>query len=448
MALAGVWTNTLVLLSEVGLGAAIIQFRDLTEDELNTCFWMTVSIGGIGYLGLYVAAPAIAIWFESPSLTEVLRVVGLTLPLLAVRVVPDSILRKRLDFDKLSQAEILSAVMTIPVVVYMAWAGAGVWALVAGSLVTSLVQGSAVFCFVRWWPGVRLEMKRLPAILQFSLATMGTRICWSVYQQADTIVLGKVAGNVVVGLYSMAKEFATLPVNRISAVVNQLASPVMAELQGDQEAMRASLLRGVRLVAWATFPLCIGLLLVTRDFVQIVLTDKWVPAVPIIQILCCYAVPRSLDVLLPPVLLAKYRAKFLFGYTLVLLAVMPIAFWVGASFFGATGVAAAWIVVYPLIMARMAREALREVGVSWKTLWLQLRSPLAATFAMALAVSVVHWGIFPWENNFTLGRLIAMSLIGATVYSVVLWEIGRPVCEEMLEVAGWVFRRGHTTSRS
>src|SRR5713226_5071608 len=73
MALAGIWTATIAMVAEMGLGSAIIQFRDLEDRDLNSCFWLTMGIAGVGYLALYIAAPAIAAWFSSPVLSEVLR---------------------------------------------------------------------------------------------------------------------------------------------------------------------------------------------------------------------------------------------------------------------------------------------------------------------------------------------------------------------------------------
>src|SRR5438874_495563 len=135
MALAGIWVFTISLLSEMGLGAVVIQFRDLGQRELNACFWLTLTVGTAGYGILYVAAPWIASWFGTPLLTDVLRVVGLTLPLLSLRVVPDSLLRQRLALDKVSQIEMAGALTTLPVAVLLAWTGAGVWTLVAAQLV-------------------------------------------------------------------------------------------------------------------------------------------------------------------------------------------------------------------------------------------------------------------------------------------------------------------------
>ena len=102
IALTGIWIGSLTLLAEMGLGAIIVQFRDLDDRELNCCFWIAFGASLVGYGLLNAAAPMIAWWFGTPMLTEVLRVVSLTLPLTGLRIVPDSLLRKSLALDRVS----------------------------------------------------------------------------------------------------------------------------------------------------------------------------------------------------------------------------------------------------------------------------------------------------------------------------------------------------------
>lgn len=443
MALTNVWTSTLTLLSEAGLGAAIVQFRDLSEEELNLCFWVTLILALVGYVGLYITAPMIASWFASPALMQLLRVVGCSLFLVGLRVVPDSLLRKRLQLDKIAQVEILSGMFSIPVVLSMAWAGYGVWALVAAFLGANLIQTATFFRMAMWRPGIRIEKRRLREVLNFSLATLGARICWSLYQQADTVVLGKIAGDATVGLYAMAKEIALLPVSKLASVVNQIAAPTLADLQADATKSREFFLRGLRLVAWVTFPLCIGLLVVADELVKVIFTEKWIAAVPLIQVLCVYASIRSLDVFLPPILMSKYRSRFLFFYTLSLLLVMPISFCAAAWWFGAIGVASVWVAVYPLIMGKMAKEALQEIQIVWKTLWIQLGPPLGATMIMTMLVTFLRWGAASWGNSAPTAFLTMLIMAGAVMYSAAFWQIGGSVKADMQEVAGWILGGGN-----
>src|SRR5262249_4738018 len=254
IALVGAWTIPVALISETGLGAAIIQFRGLGARELNSCFWLVTGLALFGYAGLFVLAPVIASWFGSPALSGLLRVGALTVPLTMTRVVPESLLRKSLRLDRISQAEIAGAMVTIPVVLSMAWAGAGVWALVVQALLMPAVHCVLAFYFAQWHPGLRVGGTQLRELLRYGVTLLIAKIGTMGYEHAETFILGAVSGHVVLGAYSMAKQLATLPVEKIGGVVNQLAFPIMAALQGDIETLRPPFVRGIRLLAWVPLP--------------------------------------------------------------------------------------------------------------------------------------------------------------------------------------------------
>src|SRR5215469_9100187 len=152
MALAAFWTGTAGMVAEMGLGAAIIQFRDLDRREIDTCFWLTMGLATAGFVALALAAPMISRWFRVPRLADVLPIVALVLPLTACRVVSDSLLRKRLALDRVSQAEVAGSVVTLPVMLGCAFSGLGVWTLVIGSVTGPAVRSIVTIAFAPWCP--------------------------------------------------------------------------------------------------------------------------------------------------------------------------------------------------------------------------------------------------------------------------------------------------------
>jgi O-antigen/teichoic acid export membrane protein len=246
MALASAFIGAANTLAEMGLGRAIIQFRDLTKRELDTCFWITMALAIIGYAVVSLGAGIIAHWFSVPQLAEVLPILALVLPLTACSVVSDSLLRQRLALDRISQAEIVGGLATLPVVLSCALAGLGVWALVIGAILYPGARSIIIFAFAPWRPGFRIGGPRAKEVLRFSLTTLGANILWSLGDQADVVVIGKITGQVTTGLYSMAKQLALLPGQKISNIVNTLNSPIMAELQTNIDAMRVAFYRTVR----------------------------------------------------------------------------------------------------------------------------------------------------------------------------------------------------------
>ena len=444
MALAGMFIAMAGVLAEMGLGAAIVQFRDLDRRDLDTCFWITVTLATLIYAVLALSASVIAGWFAVPDLAKVLRVLALGLPLNACTVVSASLLRKRLAFDHISQAEIVGAVVTLPVMLVCAWVGFGVWTLVTGSLVGWIVRGLVIFAFAPWLPALRIGGERAKELLHFSLTILGGTVLWALREQADLAVIGKITGGggTIVGAYSMAKDLAMLPTAKISSVVFMLSTPMMAELQTDIEAMRGAFFRAVRLISAIAWPASVGVALVANEMVA-VLGPDWLPAAPILRLLWLYAALRAVDVLLSPVLVARRRQRFLFWYFLALLFAVPSAAALGARWAGAPGAIMLLTPVYCGLVTIVTKEALAELKGSFSELWFETWPILAATAAMAAFVLLLREITFAGRTEPPLIELILLSVTGAVTYLGALFALGRTVIGEGVEVVSWILRRHH-----
>jgi len=446
MALASVFIGMAVMLADMGLGMAIIQFRDLDRRELNTCFWIILTLAAVAYAALALGAPMIAGWFAVPPLAKVLPVLALVLPVTACSVVSDSLLRKSLALNRVSQAEIIANLVALAVMVGCAlvFPDFGVGILVTGSLLVAVVKSFTTFAFAPWLPGFRIGGKRAKEMLDFSLTALGASVMWSLKEQTDVLVIGRITGQDTVGLYSMAKDLAMLPTSKISNVINTLSSPMMAELQTDVEAMRGAFYRAVRLTSAIALPTSTGVALVADELVPVMLGPKWVLAVPILRLLCLYAAVRAIDTLLPPVLIARRRQRFLFWYVLALLIAMPAACALGALWDGAAGAVVFFTPVYCWLMAILTKEALAELKGDFLELWSETWPILAATATMAGVVLVLREIPFPGWLKSPLVELMLLSASGALVYLGALFAFGRTMIVEGAEVLGWIlFRRPH-----
>jgi O-antigen/teichoic acid export membrane protein len=438
MALASVFIAISGMLSELGLGTAVVQFRDLERAELNTCFWITMTLATIACVILALGAPVIADWFAVPRLADVLPFLALALPLTACSTVSDSLLRKRLALNRVSQAEIIRGLVTLPVMLYCAYNGFGVWTLVIGFLMGEIVRSVAIFAFAPWLPGLRIGGARAREMLQFSLKTLAITILWALQEQADVPVIGKITGQAAVGLYSMAKHLAMLPTTKISSVVYMLSSPMMAELQTDIAAMRRAFFRAVRLTWAITLPASAGMALVAKPMVYVLLGDKWSQAVPVLQLLCLYAAARAIDVLLPPVLVARRRQRFLICYYLALLLGVSAAAALGALWDGASGAVKLFSPLYCGLMIIMTREVLVELHGSFWDIWSETWPIVAATVAMGAAVLLLRQIMFSGRTEPQFLELILLSVTGVVTYLGALFAFGRTMIGEGAEVVGWI----------
>jgi O-antigen/teichoic acid export membrane protein len=439
MALASVFIAISGMLAEMGLGTAIVQFRDLESPELNTCFWITMTLATIAYAILALGASEIAHGFAVPRLANVLPFLALALPLTACSTVSDSLLRKQLALNRVSQAEIIRGLVTLPVMLYCAYTGFGVWTLVIGFLVGEIVRSVAIFSFAPWRPGLRIGGARAREMFHFSLKTIGITILWALQEQADVLVISKITGQTAVGFYSMAKTWAMLPTAKISSVVYMLSSPMMAELQADIVAMRRAFFRAVRLTSAIALPASAGIALVAAPMVDVLLGDKWHPAVGLLRWLCFYAAVRAIEVLLPPVLVARRRQRFLIRYYLALVLGVSAGAALGALWCGATGAVMIFTPVYCALVIIMTKEVLAELHGSFSDLWAETWPIPTATAAMAAAVFLLRDVIFEGRTEPPLVELILLSVTGVITYLGALFALGRAVIGEVIEVLSWIF---------
>jgi O-antigen/teichoic acid export membrane protein len=441
MALASAFIGTANMLAEMGIGRAIIQFRDLDRRELDTCFWLTMVLAIIGFVILSLGASTIGDWFAEPRLAEVLPVLALSLPLTACAVVSDGLLRRQLALDRVSQAELIGGTAALPVMLCCALAGLDVWALVIGSLVHLAVRSLAIFAFAPWCPGLRVGGERIKEMLRFSVTTLGANLLWTLGEQADVLVIGKITGQVTLGLYSMARQLALLPSHKISTVVNMLSSPMMAELQENIDAMRGAFYRTVRLTAAITLPISAGMALVAAELVSVVLGPRWSASAPLFRLLCFYAALRAIDVLLAPVLVARHRERLLFWYCVVLLIAVPAAAALGALWGGAPGAVILMCPVYCGVMAITAGKALTELQGSFTELLSETWRVLVATAAMAAVVLLIKGLAFAGQRELPILDILVLSFGGALTYGATLYSCGSSTIGELVEVIGWIFRR-------
>jgi PST family polysaccharide transporter len=197
----------------------------------------------------------------------------------------------------------------------------------------------------------------------------------------------------------------------------------------------------LRLTAVVVLPASAGMAIVANDMVMVLLGSKWLAAVPVLRLLCLYAAVRSLDVLLPPVLFARHRQRFLLCYVFGQLIAVSAAAVVGVLWDGAQGVVLCSTPVYCAVMTVMAKKALTELRGSFSELLSEITPILAATASMAGMVFLLPQLILVGRVDSPVFSLAFLSVTGAAIYAAALFAIGSPVLAEGGEVLGWALRR-------
>jgi PST family polysaccharide transporter len=419
--MSALYLGFVTLLSEFGIGMSVVVLRDLSEDQIARLAGVSVVIGVLCFLLSIPAAHLVAWFFQEPELAPVIIVMSISFVFLSFRTISASLLQRDLHFRTLALLEAFSALIQSGFTVVLALLGFGYWTLVLGSLVGSAVQtGSALALSPHRFAWPRRGAMRRP--LTFSFDVLTSRIAWYIYTYADVAVAGRLLGKYLLGAYSIAWNFASLPVEKVSALVMQVTPSVLAAVRQNKADLRRYLLTLTEGIALLAFPAAIGLGLEADRFVIVALTDKYAAAIAPLRILAFYAVVRSVSPLFPPVLTALSVTRPLLWNGVLAVALLPAAFVVGSRW-GIVGIASAWALVHPIVVLNIARQALPAIELPVRG-YLQALWPAASSCAVMAAVVLALRYTLP--DHFPLALRFAIeSLAGAFTYGAVLLTVHR-----------------------
>jgi teichuronic acid exporter len=412
------WIGLATVISELGLGSAIIALPKLSDDEAAQLHAVAISAGGVVALVSLAATPLIATFYREPLLTAVVPVLSILFVLESIRTVPVALLARGLQYRSVAVIDFSRSVGSTVCVLVLAVLGWGYWALVAGTLAGTAVA-SAWALHIKH-PGLAMPRWRdLRLALEYSRDLVVNRIAWQLYVNADYVLVGRLLGVQPLGYYAVARNLAALPGEKLGNVVTAATAPFFASIQSDATALRHYFLRVTSVMCMVLHPLLIGFLLVADLAVPLVLGSHWSPAVPALRILVLYAAVHAVTTLLQQVLVVTGNTRTVMWSALIALVIMVPAFLLGIRLRGIEGAALTWVAAFPLVIALPLRAALRATGVSISR-YLQAWLPaLEGVAAMAAAVVFARW----FAGNLLAPIAVALELVlaiaaGALAYLI------------------------------
>jgi O-antigen/teichoic acid export membrane protein len=429
MGMAVLVTGFLLLFNEVGLGAAIVQHRDLDERHLCDLRWAILLVNIGLFLLLVALAPLVAAWFEEPALTTIVRVLASTFVINGIGAASMFMLQREMAFDRKSKAELVGNVLGGVGTFAAALAGLGVWSLVLGYLAQQATV-NGMYCWYRPIPfRVALSIRNVAPFVNFGLQVASAKVLWFASSNADFAIVGRVLGSTALGYYNLAFQFSSLPIEKIVSIVTQVAFPSFAALQQDRPTLQRYYLKLVSSVALVTFPMFLGLFLVADSAVQLFLTDKWTPVVLPLQVLCVVSCIRAVETMNSPLLLAMGRPQIAVRNNLLQLVVMLPAFYIGAQY-GLVGVSIAWLITWPILYAIVTAQTLALIELPVSAYARALGHAVVSSVVMVAVVIAVQRSLLTTAPAAV--ELVLSGVLGCGLYLGYHWFFNRAAVLEAL----------------
>lgn len=428
LSMATVFLALLGMFAEVGLGPALVQKAELEAQTVRRAFGVIWSVNLGLFALLNLGAEVVAAFYGEPRLVPVLRVLSLQFLVIPFSVIPEVMLQRRLEYKWRSLIELATAVSASLVTLCMAITGHGVWSLVAGMLTTAVCKAVLMNCVSPYLVFPSFTLSGMRQLVVFAGNVTGSRFLWFFFTQADTVIVGRVLGEHILGLYSVAMHLASLPVQRVSGILNQVAFPAAARFQHDRAAIGTQLLKAIGYVSLIAFPVLWGMSAVGPDLLPVLLGPDWGEAVLPFQILPLVMPFRMIVGFLPTVTDAIGRSDVALRNALLGCVVMPIAFYIGSRW-GIAGVAYAWLVAYPLVLFLNLRRMLAVIGIPLAAVARQIAPALASAGGM---MAVVWATRMLWTGHAGVVKLAAEIVSGMVGYALFSLVCNRALVTELL----------------
>lgn len=281
-----IFTTLANVFIQYGFNTALIQNKDVTEEDYSSVFWVTMTVAVLLYGGLFAAAPLIAKFYNMPDLVQPFRVLCLVLFPGALNSIQLAKVSRALDFKKVFRSNVAAIIISGIIGVLLAYWGAGLWALVAQNLVNVAVACLVMWFTVRWRPRLTCNLQRIKVLFAFGWKLLASGLLDTLYQDLRSLVIGKKYDSGTLGFYNRGKQFSQFIINAINSSVQSVLLPAMSAEQDDGAKVKAMMRRSITVSAYIIFPMMAGLAGVAEPLVKLLLTDKWVPCVPYLQIYC------------------------------------------------------------------------------------------------------------------------------------------------------------------
>ncbi len=290
MGALAVFTMLSNILVESGFTSALIRRDGNTDNDYSAIFFVNILIAVVIYLILFFSAPYIALFFRMPELCSLSRFLFLSIIINSFGIVQNIILSKSLSFKVISLADLTSALVSGVATVLMVMNGFGYWALAWQILLQNIVRVAFLWAASSWRVSFHPSFGVIKEVFSFSSFMLFSSFINTVVKNIYSVIIGRLFNPVMLGFYSQANKYQQIPSTVIQSTISGVAYPVLSNLKDDETRQLMYLRKIVRIAACVIFPVMFGLAALMAPLVSILLTDKWLPAVPYFQIMVPVAV--------------------------------------------------------------------------------------------------------------------------------------------------------------
>ncbi len=411
--MAGTFFIIANVLAEFGIGGAVVQMRGLDRGVLAQLNTLALLFAAVTFVIAWLCAPAIAVFFHAPEVEMLVAVNSIVFFIIGFQAVPSGILRRDLDYRRLSIAEAVLSIVQAVGTVTAAWLGMAYWALVIGQLLGRACSTALVMAWTRVPFHVPVfAVVREPFRVGYHVSV--ANVSGSVSSMSDAVVVGRRLGDSLLGHYRMALTLAYAPIDKVGSAIMRVTGPLFARIQADHAMLRRYFLIFTESLTLTIVPMSVGIALVAPELVTVVLGAKWMESVGALRFLSLFCSVRLLAILINQILFALGRTRFTMHLSLIALVAMPAAFWFAADW-GLAAIGASWLLLAFINVLPSYVLLAKDIELRHRDFFNALVPSIFASLVMSISVYVIRNYLHPADGQAWV-KLLASVTAGAVIY--------------------------------
>lgn len=267
-----------------GFSIALIQKKDTDELDYSSVFYFSLFIAGVLYVAIFFTAPTIAQFYSNDSLIMILRVLSLNLFSGSLNAVQNSYIAKTMQFRKQFLSSLISGLVSGTIGIILAFSGFGVWALVFQQLINQFTISLVLWFTVKWRPTLNFSFRRIKNLLSFGSNILVSSLLDTLYNNLRTLIIGRMYDADVLGYHDKGKSVPRVLTTSLNGTLQAVMLPTFSKYQDDRVRLKSIVRKSMMTSSFIVFPMMMGLAVTAEPIVTLVLTERWLPAVPFIQI--------------------------------------------------------------------------------------------------------------------------------------------------------------------
>lgn len=435
MSMAGIFTAYIEYISDMGIGASVIQKKEINKKELSSLFWLATTIGlFFAIIALCLAYPT-SLVFNEKRVVPITCLISINFLIGSLSSVPNGVLRRDFKFKEIGIANMVGAIVSCLSQVVMAANGFGVYTLVLGVIIFRGTKTVLVIIQCKWIPFLHFSFKDVKPYYKFGLGLAGGAALFRLYETLNTFIVGKMFNATQLGHYGFAFSLSNLPMEKVVPIFQQVTFPLLSRLQHDVIDRNKTFLVNMKMCFYFVGPLCFGGTLVGKEIVIGFLGEKWAAIVPMFRVFCIVAFLEFLTNFCNILFNSAGNSKAPLKLNVLRLILIPVSIFI-AALYGFQYVIVPWTTVCPLLLIGWTVYTLKVFNIKIVDYLCSMKKPFFFSTVFAVSCLIIkHILAFsaPWITNYRIIVVILLTF-GTGVSALYLYLFDRDAIKALRRI--------------